>query len=176
MPLQDLDRTFASSPKGLRSPSREELGNVLGAYVKRNPTVGYCQGMNFLVAHMLRYMEEEEAFWLLCLLVESILPLDYYSIMTGVVVDQKLFRKLLRMLLPSLWDRLDRASLDPSLVTMEWFVCLFSHNISPDVSCPHWSLGRRSHLGQRACAGVQDGPEGGAELLLALAEEPDALW
>jgi hypothetical protein len=41
------------------------LKNVLSTYVKRNPTVGYCQGMNFIVGRMLQYMNEEEAFWTL---------------------------------------------------------------------------------------------------------------
>jgi len=30
------------------------LRNVLIAYTKRNPTVSYCQGMNFIVARLLK--------------------------------------------------------------------------------------------------------------------------
>ena len=42
------------------------LGNVLTAFSRRNPYVGYCQGLNF-VAYFLLTMQfsEEEAFWLL---------------------------------------------------------------------------------------------------------------
>jgi hypothetical protein len=29
------------------------LRNVLSTYVKRNPTIGYCQGMNFIVGRMI---------------------------------------------------------------------------------------------------------------------------
>lgn len=58
----------------------------------RNPTVGYCQGMNFIAARLLNCMREEEAFWTLTQIVEQYLPLDYYSNMIGVLVDQKVLQ------------------------------------------------------------------------------------
>lgn len=67
------------------------LKKVLDAYVKRNPTVGYCQGMNFIVGRLLQFMNEEESFWTLCMIIETILPIDYYSNMIGVLIDQKIF-------------------------------------------------------------------------------------
>jgi hypothetical protein len=36
-------------------------------------------------------MNEEEAFWTLCMILETILPVDYYSNMIGVLIDQKIF-------------------------------------------------------------------------------------
>ncbi len=63
------------------------LRNVLVAYTKRNPTVGYCQGMNFIVGRLLRFLDEDEAFWVLTMLLETILPLDYYANMVGVLID-----------------------------------------------------------------------------------------
>ena len=41
----------------------EPLRHVLQAIVIRNPTIGYCQGMNFIAARLLNCMKEEEAFW-----------------------------------------------------------------------------------------------------------------
>ena len=38
---------------------------MLGAYATHNKAVGYCQSMNYLVAHMLIFLGEEESFWLL---------------------------------------------------------------------------------------------------------------
>ena len=40
----------------------EPLRHVLQAIVIRNPTIGYCQGMNFIAARLLNCMKEEEAF------------------------------------------------------------------------------------------------------------------
>lgn len=64
------------------------LKRILVTYVKRNPTVGYCQGMNFIVGRLLQFMNEEEAFWTLTMIIETILPIDYYSNMVGVLIDQ----------------------------------------------------------------------------------------
>lgn len=43
--------------------------------------------MNFIVARLLKYLNEEEAFWALCMIIESIQPLDYYSNMVGALID-----------------------------------------------------------------------------------------
>ena len=50
------------------------------AYSKRNPMIGYCQGMNFIMARILKHIKhEEEAFWIFTNIVEGILPIDYYT-------------------------------------------------------------------------------------------------
>lgn len=67
------------------------LRRVLSAFVQRCPTVGYCQGFNFIAARLLMAMPEEEAFWTLVQIVEVILPLDYYSNLVGVLLDIKVF-------------------------------------------------------------------------------------
>ena len=78
-------------------------------------------------------MDEEETFWALSCLIESILPLDYYSAMIGVLIDQKLFLNLVKSMLPVLRKHLKKLSLDPSLVSLQWFICLFSYNLKPEV-------------------------------------------
>lgn len=43
---------------------KNRLYNVLKAYTSYDPEIGYCQGMNFLTAVLLQYIEDEEdAFW-----------------------------------------------------------------------------------------------------------------
>lgn len=63
------------------------MRNILGAFIMRNPTVGYCQGMNFLTARLLVFLSEEEAFWTLTSMIEQMLPIDNYSNLVGVLVD-----------------------------------------------------------------------------------------
>ncbi len=41
------------------------LRRVLRAYSLYDIDVGYCQGMNFIAATLITFMEEEEAFWML---------------------------------------------------------------------------------------------------------------
>ena len=43
--------------------------------------------MNFIVRRLLEYMQEEEAFWTLAMIIETLLPIDYYSNMVGVLID-----------------------------------------------------------------------------------------
>lgn len=75
------------------------LRRLLRAYAMRNPRLGilsllilkklfpwvlitcfsgYCQSMNFIAGGLLLFLDEAEAFWLLCFVVEELLP-DYFS-------------------------------------------------------------------------------------------------
>ena len=53
----DLRRTFQELKISKSEPLISKLRNVLTAYTKRNPTIGYCQGMNFLVGRLLKVMQ-----------------------------------------------------------------------------------------------------------------------
>ena len=56
---KDICRTFP----GDNSFDSQELKNILISYSFRNPNVGYCQGLNFVVAMLLRCgFTEEQAF------------------------------------------------------------------------------------------------------------------
>jgi hypothetical protein len=46
--------------------------------------------------------DEEDAFWIFAQLVESILPLDYYSNMVGALIDQKIFYQIFKREIPDL--------------------------------------------------------------------------
>ena len=50
----DLRRTFTELKVAKSERLIVKLKNVLFTYCKRNPTIGYCQGMNFLVGRLLK--------------------------------------------------------------------------------------------------------------------------
>lgn len=58
---------------------RTSISNVLRAYCGRNNTVGYCQGLNFVTAWLLLFMDENSAFWMLTKLISSTLLPGFYS-------------------------------------------------------------------------------------------------
>lgn len=83
------------------------MNNILKSYAKRNPFVGYCQGMNFIVNFMIvMQFGEEDSFWILTSLLEDILPRTYYSNMMGVAVDLKILDLLLKFRKPKMHAKL----------------------------------------------------------------------
>lgn len=118
----------------------EPLRHVLYALVIRNPTVGYCQGMNFIAARLLVCMSEEEAFWTLVMIIEKYLPLDYYSNMIGVLVDQKVLQHFMRKRLPRLCAHLDEHDFNLDLIAFQWLACLFAINLPQKIHFAVWDL------------------------------------
>ena len=65
----DLKRTYSDVTDEKRVLDLiNHLRNVLYCFVLRNPTVGYCQGMNFIAGRLLQCFDEDEenAFWAMC--------------------------------------------------------------------------------------------------------------
>ena len=131
---RDLHRTFPGHP-ALTEPFCQRIKNVLLAYSARNPEVAYCQGMNFVTAAILLFVEQEDsAFWLLSYVVEEVLVDHYVQSMLGHQVDSQVLEQLLEQQLPELSAHLRSLSLSVPFVTTQWFLCLFL-NALPSESC-----------------------------------------
>lgn len=50
------------------------------------------------------------------MMVESMLPMDYYSNMVGALIDQRIFYDLFKKNLPDLCAHLESVGFDPSLL------------------------------------------------------------
>jgi len=142
----DLPRTYTNLSPGTEEMKNKiaPLRNVLASYVKRNTRIGYLQGMNFLVARLLEIMNEEEAFWMLCQLSESLLPMDYYSNLLGVLIDLKVFHVLLQRKRPKLLKHMEEC--DPpftvNLLAFQWFLTIFIHhaNLPLETELTIWDM------------------------------------
>eukprot|EP00913_Durusdinium_trenchii_P016009 g15046.t1 len=122
----DVPRT--GCPEALLEPLR----HVLLAFAAKNPILGYCQSMNFIAAALLRYCDEESAFWILCSLIEDILPDGYYTrSMIGIRVDMLVLNSLVMKYLPHLHNHFAEYDVDLSPVSMNWFLCLYINTL-PD--------------------------------------------
>lgn len=76
----DINRTLTDNIFFRQGPGVSKLRQILLAYSRRNQEVGYCQGMNMIAASLLLIMpSEEDAFWVLCSIVERILPKTYFE-------------------------------------------------------------------------------------------------
>ena len=58
--------------------------------------------MNFIAGNFLRHMNEQQSFWLFVSINENLLPIDYYSDMLGILVDQKVFEEMMIEKFPKL--------------------------------------------------------------------------
>lgn len=134
---KDIGRTFPSE----KEFSRLELKEILVAYSIRNPNVGYCQGLNFIVALLLLFgFKEEETFWIYVQIVEKYLPCDYFSSMAGILLDQKVFDYLFRTKMPNISKHLDKIGIESCLLTVQWFICLFSFTFNRHIVVHLWEL------------------------------------
>lgn len=150
---KDINRTFpgridSGSSSKENSLDSNDINNtrlllpmtkVLSAYALRNPSVGYCQSMNFICALLLFHLSEEESFWVLAALIEDILPPDYYSpSMIGCRVDHQAFQSCIAWKLSKVHAHLvyTKTLLDP--ICCGWFLCGFLNTISLYSCCRVW--------------------------------------
>ena len=133
----DLKRTFPNEEICNTQTFLNKLKNILLCYSIRNSSVGYCQGMNFIVGRLLILMEDEEkVFWLFVQIMEFLLPLDYYSELLGVMTDTAMINILLRKYLPDLYEFLmeNNFGLTVNNFIHKWLVCLFTQAVNENIA------------------------------------------
>ena len=121
--VKDIDRLFNEENNKITDSARLSAHKILNAYVKRNPTVGYCQSMSFIAGILCKNLPEEDAFWVLCSIVECILPTDYFTqVITGYLVDQRLFDELLEIYMPEVKTHMKNRGFINFFYTNQWFL------------------------------------------------------
>ncbi|KAF7371116.1 hypothetical protein MSAN_00746700 [Mycena sanguinolenta] len=105
------------------------LRRVLQAYSFKNPELGYCQAMNILAAAILIYMSEEQAFWLLEVLCDRLLPGYYAPSMHGTLLDQRVFEALVQRCLPIIHDHFQEVDVQLSVASLPWFLSLYINSM-----------------------------------------------
>ena len=53
--------------------------------------------------------------------------------MVGIAGDQKLFISILQQHNPKVYNKLIELGLDPTIFTVQWFVCLYTHTLDFEV-------------------------------------------
>ncbi|CCI47819.1 unnamed protein product [Albugo candida] len=120
----DVNRTF--STRKFMKKGQAALRRVLQAYSIRNVAIGYCQGLNFIVAFLLQDFEEETIFWLLALICEDIFPRYYIPSMVDTQTDMRVLKDLVAEHLPDLDDFSIDVDLPLELLGSQWLLCLFT--------------------------------------------------
>lgn len=126
---KDLNRSLPEYPGFQSEEGINRLRRVLTAYSWINPDVGYCQAMNIVVAALLIYMSEAQAFFLLSALCDRLVPGYYSSTMYGTLLDQKVFESLVEKTMPILWEHLVKSDVQLSVVSLPWFLSLYINSM-----------------------------------------------
>ncbi|KAK9808174.1 hypothetical protein WJX73_005269 [Symbiochloris irregularis] len=139
----DLPRTYPSNRWVASEEGMDALRRVLVAYSVHQPSVGYCQGMNYLAAILLLAMkqDEEDAFWLLASLIDpgGILYQGMYAQnLVGAQVEMRSFEELVAAKLPKLAAHLRELNCDMTLIATDWFLCLFATVLPSETVARVW--------------------------------------
>ena len=130
--INDLDRTFPKCQffRDKYGNGQRKLLKVLSNYSKYNKEVGYIQGMAFICALLLTYMDEERAFFMMHTLIKKYDLEGIY--LPGFRDLKKKFFVLLNLekkFLPKCYKILVRDEVYPGSYASEWFICLFARNL-----------------------------------------------
>ena len=130
--IKDLDRTFPACQlfKEKYGNGQRKLYKVLSNYSKFNKKTGYVQGMGFIVAVFLTYMDEESSFYMLDSLMKKYNLEGFY--LPDFPELKKTFYTLLNLekkFVPKIYDLFRKEGMIPSMYASEWFICLFSRNL-----------------------------------------------
>ncbi|PUZ41594.1 hypothetical protein GQ55_9G517200 [Panicum hallii var. hallii] len=121
---KDLPRTFPGHP-ALDEDGRNALRRLLTAYARHNPSVGYCQAMNFFAGLFLLFMPEENAFWALVGVIDDYFDGYYTEEMIESQVDQLVLEEVVRERFPKLAKHMDFLGVQVGWVTGPWFLSIF---------------------------------------------------
>ena len=138
----DIYRTLTDNVFFRRGQGAVKLNEVLMAYSRRNPEVGYCQGMNMIAGSLLLIMPTaEEAFWVLTSLIENILPQHYYDqSLLASRADQQVLREYVADILPRLWAHLVELEIELDTLTFQWFLSVFTDCLSAEALFRVWDV------------------------------------
>ena len=123
------------------TPIVQSLRRVLQAFAVHNPSVGYCQSLNFIAGLLLLFLDEDEekAFILLNIVSNTHLPGTHGVALEGANIDIAVLMLCIKDTMPAVWAKIDdkggtvlggpaAQSLrlpTVSLATTAWFMSLF---------------------------------------------------
>ena len=138
----DIYRTFPED-ENFRKEKIESLKNVLTAYSRRNCSLGYCQGFNYIVGKLLKVVKDEEkVFWIFVQIIENILPINYYYDSMGIIIDNNILFEKLELLNKTLMEHFKKHKFELLIknILYKWLICLFSQNIKDELLFLIWDI------------------------------------
>ncbi|WBW73661.1 Rab GAP Gyp2 [Schizosaccharomyces osmophilus] len=122
---RDLSRSLPSYPAYQSKTGIDALRRVLRFYSGVKTDMGYCQAINIVVAALLIYCTEEQAYFLFSQISELYVPGYYGKLIHGLLLDLTVFEYTLQQTLPHLYQKIFEMKMDLRLITINWFFSLF---------------------------------------------------
>ncbi|CAJ0948166.1 unnamed protein product, partial [Mesorhabditis belari] len=121
----DLPRTFPDNIRLRNTKAQNTVGRILYELARFVPSIGYCQGLNFIAALLWLLLENEER--TKDLLIFLIKPRSswYGMDMSGLRRDMRVLYELLRQEVPVICSTLVRLDVGLDLLLGKWFLCWF---------------------------------------------------
>ena len=111
---RDLGRTFPDNIHFHKEAYQKDepimiqsLRRILVAFTLYDPSIGYCQSMNFIAGLLLLFLDEEKSFWMLVIITKKYLPGVHSLNLEGVNVDQGVLTLCIKEYLPELWEQIE---------------------------------------------------------------------
>eukprot|EP01134_Creolimax_fragrantissima_P002005 CFRG2005T1 len=139
----DINRTFRDHImfKNRFCIKQQQLFNILVSYSIHNPDIGYCQGMAGIVAILLMYMDEEDAFWGLEILFKDPRYDMHNLYLPGfprLIEQWSAYDNYLKILEPKLSKHFDDENVFTSAYASKWFLQCFMDKIPFGVVLRLW--------------------------------------
>jgi hypothetical protein len=153
---KDVKRTFAShvlfSVEALKSDqtnannstktrARQYLADICRAYCHFDQDLGYCQGISFLVATLLMYMEAEDAFWVLVSLLQhprynlrGLFTIGFPLLNEYIYIIEELMKKVDL----KLYRHLKSVHFSYTVCVPQWFMGLFVYALPLSIGLRIW--------------------------------------
>ena len=127
--IRDLHRTF---PKNFifmdkLGSGQRALYKVLSAYSFYNTNTGYVQGMGFITALFLTYMNEESSFWMLHSMMINYEMIGFYlKDFPELRKVLYVFLSLLKKFVPNVYLQFKNFNIYPTMYASQWFFTYFA--------------------------------------------------
>ena len=132
--IKDLLRTFPKDSAFQRgSACYQKLFNILKVYSNFNNEIGYAQGMNFIVAKLIKFFDnEKDSFIYLDSLFNKLKMVEVIGINNNLEKKMKMVQFLLKSLCPDILYFLESKKINHEIFTAKWYITLFSKNFKFD--------------------------------------------
>eukprot|EP00013_Stygamoeba_regulata_P002311 CAMPEP_0177642478 /NCGR_PEP_ID=MMETSP0447-20121125/7608_1 /TAXON_ID=0 /ORGANISM="Stygamoeba regulata, Strain BSH-02190019" /LENGTH=296 /DNA_ID=CAMNT_0019144639 /DNA_START=195 /DNA_END=1082 /DNA_ORIENTATION=+ len=136
---KDINRTFPTHTYFMEEKGQRALFNVLNAYAVYDESLGYCQGMSFVVGLLLMYMREEDAFWVL---VQIVSQYDMRGQPKLPMLPPCLYilERLMQAHVPRTFKHLEEIGVEPAMYATPWLLTLFLVHMPFEVTLRIWDL------------------------------------